>query len=121
MLLNKFYTLLKQQSEQGKVTALISFNKSHPIFSGHFPGHPVVPGVCMMQILREIMEIEVAGKLRISHGDNLKFLSIINPEENQEVEAFISYLAKENSLNVSASLQSGAVTYFKFKGTFEKV
>jgi 3-hydroxyacyl-[acyl-carrier-protein] dehydratase len=119
MLLNKLYTLVSQESENGKVRALISFNRSHPIFDGHFPGHPVVPGVCMMQILREIMEIEVGQKLRITFGDNLKFLSIINPEEHKEVEAHISFTG-DQSLLVNATLQAGTVTFFKFKGTFGK-
>jgi 3-hydroxyacyl-[acyl-carrier-protein] dehydratase len=121
MLLNKLYTLRKQESENGKVTALISFNKAHPIFEGHFPGHPVVPGVCMMQILREIMEIEVGQKLRITLGDNLKFLAIINPEEHHEVEVVLSYTPVDTSLNVNATLQAGTVTFFKFKGTFKKI
>ena len=74
----------------------------------------------MMEILREVMEIEVAAKLRISHGDNLKFLSIIDPDEHREVEATISY-SGENSLSINASLQAGSVTFFKFKGTFQKL
>ena len=120
MLLNKFYTLIKQESENGKVTAVVSFNRSHPIFDGHFPGHPVVPGVCMIQMLREIMEIEVGAKLRITFGDNLKFLSIINPDEHKEVEAHITYSPAGSAFNVNASLLAGSVTFFKFKGTFEK-
>jgi 3-hydroxyacyl-[acyl-carrier-protein] dehydratase len=120
MLLNKFYTLVSQESEGGKVKAVITFTRSHPIFDGHFPGYPVVPGVCMIQILREIMEIEVAQKLRITFGDNLKFLAVINPEEQGQVEVRIGY-SGGNSLNVNATLEAGEVTFFKFKGTFEKV
>jgi 3-hydroxyacyl-[acyl-carrier-protein] dehydratase len=120
MLLNKLYTLVKQESDHGKVHAVISFNRSHPIFDGHFPGHPVVPGVCMMQIIREIMEIEVAGKLKIAHGDNLKFLSIINPEEHHEVEVVISF-SGDTKLGINATLQAGTITFFKFKGTLDKV
>ena len=120
MLLNKLYTLVKQESENGKVTATITFNRAHPIFEGHFPGHPVVPGVCMIQILREVMEIEVGARLRITFGDNLKFLSIINPDEHKEVETQITYSASGSSVNINASLVGGPVTFFKFKGTFEK-
>jgi 3-hydroxyacyl-[acyl-carrier-protein] dehydratase len=121
MLLNHFYTLLKQESEGGKVTAKISFDKSHKIFDGHFPGHPVVPGVCMMQILREVMEVEVGQKLRIIKGDNMKFLAIINPEENQEVEVAIAHTVADDMINLNATILSGAVTFFKFKGTFQKL
>lgn len=119
MLLNDFYTLENQVSEGNQVKALIAFNKSHRIFEGHFPGKPVVPGVCMMQILREVMEVELSQSLKISTGENLKFLSIINPEETPQVEVTIQYTQRENDYVIQASLQAGTVTFFRFKGTFE--
>ena len=97
------------------------FDRSHPIFEGHFPGHPVVPGVCMMQILREVLEDHVAERLRIARGDNMKFLAIINPDENQEVEVDLSYSVADDSYSVSASILNASTTFFKFKGTFQKV
>jgi 3-hydroxyacyl-[acyl-carrier-protein] dehydratase len=121
MLLNSFFTILKQESDSGSVKALISFDKSHPIFNGHFPGHPVVPGVTMVQILREIMEIQTGKKLKISTGDNLKFLAVINPEEHHQVEVVISYSIKENTYSLNATLSAGPVTFFKFKGTFQEI
>ena len=120
MLLNKLYTLTSQQSEGGKVSARISFDRSHPIFEGHFPGHPVVPGVCMIQITREVMEVEVGEKLRITHGDNIKFLSIINPNEHKDVDIQITFTEESGLFKVNATLLSGEVTFFKFKGTFSK-
>ena len=120
MLLNSFFAILKQESENGTVRALISFDKSHPIFKGHFPGHPVVPGVTMVQILREIVEIQTGSKLKISTGDNLKFLAVINPEEHHEVEIVISYVISGNTYTLNATLSAGPVTFFKFKGTLQK-
>jgi 3-hydroxyacyl-[acyl-carrier-protein] dehydratase len=121
MLLNSFFTILKQESDNGGVKALISFENSHPIFSGHFPGHPVVPGVTMVQILREIMEIQIGRKLRISTGDNLKFLAVINPEEHDQVEVVISYSLSERTYSLNATLCAGPVTFFKFKGTLQEI
>jgi 3-hydroxyacyl-[acyl-carrier-protein] dehydratase len=121
MLLNQFYTLLKQESESNKVSALISFNPSHKIFEGHFPGHPVVPGVCMMQIVREVMEVEAGQKLKISKGDNMKFLAVINPLKDREVQLLVTYSTADDLFNLNATLVSGTVTFFKFKGTFQKV
>jgi 3-hydroxyacyl-[acyl-carrier-protein] dehydratase len=57
ILLNDFYTLTEKIEVPGVVKAKIAINKRHRIFDGHFPGLPVVPGVCMLQIVREIMEV----------------------------------------------------------------
>lgn len=120
MFKDKLYTVLGSESEGQSVKARISFDRSHPIFDGHFPGHPVVPGVCMMQILKEVMEDHTTQKLQITNGDNMKFLAIINPDENKEVNVDISYTDSEGRYLVTGSLQAGPVTFFKFKGTFQK-
>jgi len=120
MLINDFYTLVKTEPGEGTVKALIVFNKAHQIFQGHFPGQPVVPGVCMMQIVRDVMEAATLHHLKISTGDNMKFLSIINPEQNNEVEVSISYTRNENVYVTSATLFWESVTFFKFKGNLEK-
>lgn len=121
MLLNNFFKIISQQVEPGTVKAVVSFEKNHPIFSGHFPGHPVVPGVTMIQTLRELMELHTDRKLRIVTGDNIKFLAIINPEEHREVEVVMTYVQTGDSYTVNATLLAGPVTFFKFKGSFQAV
>lgn len=121
MLRNKLYKVLRMEGAAETVKSSITFDRTHSVFEGHFPGHPVVPGVCMMQILREILEDHVAHKLRITRGDNLKFLAIINPDETSEVDVDLSWVASDGAYNVSGSIQAGSTTFFKFKGTFQKV
>jgi 3-hydroxyacyl-[acyl-carrier-protein] dehydratase len=120
MLLNNFYKIIKHESVANTVFALITFDKSHKIFEGHFPGHPVVPGVCMMQTVREIMEQTVSKKLKIVTGDNMKFLSIINPEETTAVEVKIQFNQVDKNFGVTASLHAGEITFFKFKGSLQE-
>ena len=119
MLQNSFYTVLRAESSPGNVKALLSINKEHPILKGHFPGQPVVPGVCMMQIIKELTEQQTKNKLNISRADTIKFLSIIDPRLNPEVEALVSYIEKDGSFSVTASLMAGEVTFFKLKATLD--
>ena len=51
MLMNDFYTISDLQTEEFSISCKATFNKDHDIFNGHFPGQPVVPGVCMMQMI----------------------------------------------------------------------
>jgi 3-hydroxymyristoyl/3-hydroxydecanoyl-(acyl carrier protein) dehydratase len=56
MLLNSFYTLeAAPETTPTRVQATIRLNPDHAIFAGHFPGQPVVPGVCMLQIIKELL------------------------------------------------------------------
>ncbi len=75
---------LEQQEDQ--VTAKIFINKDHSIFKGHFPGNPVMPGVCIMQIIKELTEQIVKCKLFMAQSSNIKFKAIINPETHPELQ-----------------------------------
>lgn len=119
ILLNDFYTLTQKDASTGVVKAKLSINKAHRIFKGHFPGLPVVPGVCMLQMVREIMEVHVGHELKITVADNMKFLSVINPEQNVEVEASINYTEEGDKVSVNATLFAGTTTFFKLKATLQ--
>jgi 3-hydroxyacyl-[acyl-carrier-protein] dehydratase len=119
MLRNDFYQSSIIQRD-GDLSATIKFNKEHRIFEGHFPGSPVVPGVCMIQIVRELMEDAWRTKLQVMSGDNIKFLAVINPNETPEVQASVQFISRDEIVEVQASLFLEQVTYFKFKGTFRK-
>jgi 3-hydroxyacyl-[acyl-carrier-protein] dehydratase len=119
MLLNDFYTLSNHEATPGTVKATLAIRRNHKIFDGHFPGLPIVPGVCMMQIVRELMEVTTKKTLRIAEADNMKFLSVINPDQNKDVEASLTYTEEPGQWVVNATLFAGAVTFFKLKATLK--
>ena len=81
MQLKDFYALNTLDVADNIATANITINKDHEIFKGHFPGNPVTPGVCMMQIIKELTEEVVGKKLMMQSSSNIKFMAIINPEK----------------------------------------
>jgi 3-hydroxyacyl-[acyl-carrier-protein] dehydratase len=86
MQLKDFYALNSLDVAENIATAHITINKDHEIFKGHFPGNPVTPGVCMMQIIKELTEEVVGKKLMMQSSSNIKFMAIINPEKNPNLE-----------------------------------
>ena len=117
ILLNDFYTMTDFEPMPGSVKAKIFINKDHEILNGHFPGLPIVPGVCMMQIIREIMEVTSGKDLKLTGADTMKFLSVINPNQNSEVEVAITYTEFEDYYVVNATLFAATITFFKLKAT----
>ena len=116
-LLGKFFTTISQSMVPGQVEARISFNADHSIFKGHFPGLPVVPGVCMMQISREVLEEALGKPLAIVSADNMKFMAVIDPNKNNQVDVKVVYTHDGDSYIVNASLSSDNTTYFKMRAT----
>ena len=73
----------------------------------------------MLQIVREIMEVSSDKQLKITEADNMKFLSVINPEQNTDVEVTINYTEDAGKFLINATLFSATVTFFKLKATLQ--
>ena len=119
MLQGNFYKVVSNQSNNGSLHALLELNADHHIFDGHFPEVPVVPGVCMMQMVKELVEDFTGQRLRLSKADHLKFLTIINPRDNKLLHVDIA--VSSNSVKaflVTAAFFHEDTTFFKFKGGF---
>ncbi|VAW12958.1 Beta-hydroxyacyl-(acyl-carrier-protein) dehydratase, FabA/FabZ [hydrothermal vent metagenome] len=82
MLIKDLYTVQSFEQNETGVTATIQIHKEHEVFKGHFPGNPVMPGVCMIQIIKELTEKATRKELFLSVSSNIKFMAIINPEKN---------------------------------------
>ncbi len=119
MLKDDFYTVTSINMESNVIAATLTINGTHKIFEGHFPGKPVVPGVCMMQMVKEIAAMALGRDLQLIKADELKFLQVIDPLENKEIKMQVQYNeVSEQVVNVSASLVKESLACFKFKGSF---
>ncbi len=99
--LKDFYSLTKtEQQDNGSYIAYITLNKDHDIFKGHFPGNPVTPGVCMMQIVKDITEEILQKKLFLTSASNVKFVAIINPEETPDLKLNLDISAIDDIVKV---------------------
>ena len=85
MLLKDFYKVTNLAVADGSATAHITINKNHDVFKGHFPGNPVTPGVCMMQIIKELTEQVVNEQLFMQSSNNVKVMAIRKPEGNPDL------------------------------------
>jgi 3-hydroxyacyl-[acyl-carrier-protein] dehydratase len=119
MLQGNFYTLSAPVTESNVFKAVLQLNAAHPIFGGHFPGQPIVPGVCMMQIVKEITTQLTGKALSLQKADFLKFLTMINPLETSQVNIELKHVVTEDAkIRVDAQFFNDATIYFKFKGAF---
>jgi 3-hydroxyacyl-[acyl-carrier-protein] dehydratase len=81
MLLDNFFTITDITISQTKDEAIIKvkLNPNHNIFDGHFPGTPIVPGVCFIQMIKEILTKIVNADLILISSKNIKFQNLVNP------------------------------------------
>lgn len=99
MLLKDFYKVVSlEKNDSQKYLAIIFVNESHEVFKGHFPGNPIMPGVCMMQIIKELTEQITESSLVMQSLSNVKFMALINPFETPELRLELDITITEDGL-----------------------
>lgn len=75
------------QSETGGIYRFrCETDAAHPIFAGHFPGMPIVPGVCLLNAVKRAVSQKLGCEVLFEKIRECKFLSAINPLENKAFE-----------------------------------
>lgn len=121
-ILTNFYTLESSEKlENGSFSANIKLNKDHNIFNGHFPGNPVTPGVCMMQIVKELTEEFTGKKLFLKSASNVKFMAIINPFETPDLTMQLDIKEIENEVKVKNTTAFGETIALKLSVNYTKI
>ncbi|MET0946657.1 MAG: 3-hydroxyacyl-ACP dehydratase [Flavobacterium sp.] len=99
MVLKDFYKVLSEEkTTDSKYSITILVNEKHEVFKGHFPGNPIMPGVCMIQIIKELTEKITNETLMIQTLANVKFMALINPENNPELRLELDITRTEDNL-----------------------
>jgi 3-hydroxymyristoyl/3-hydroxydecanoyl-(acyl carrier protein) dehydratase len=86
---------------------------SHPALPGHFPGHPVVPGVVLLDAVIAALPRHAGGAVRVTGFPAVKFLAPLLPEREFEV-TFAAKRPGQAAFDVvadGAKLASGTVAY----------
>ncbi len=119
MLITGLYSILSFEQEGLQVVADIQLNKNHEVFKGHFPGNPVMPGVCMIQIIKELTEKASGKNLFLSVASNVKFMAIINPEKDDTIQVILDLTETEAGIKVKNSVSFGETLALKLNATFK--
>ncbi|MDR1405862.1 MAG: beta-hydroxyacyl-ACP dehydratase [Prevotellaceae bacterium] len=96
--------------------ATVRLNEKHPVFEGHFPGQPVVPGVFTLQLVKECLSYALEKELRFTDVQNCRFSRTIVPgaQPRLEVRGSCEQQAAE-AYALNASVQAAGVTFLSLK------
>ena len=131
MLKDNFYFVTEKHvseddlTEEGirryRILWTLKLNPGHAVYVGHFPGNPVVPGACQVQLIKELVSDFISGDLILEKSDNIKFMGMIDPAIVQLLTVDVDIWQKDNTrFEVSANILSGDKIFMKFKGRFRQ-
>ena len=109
-LINKMFSIVSE----GK-TVSIELHSDHPIYQAHFPGNPITPGVCIVQMVTEILENKLNCQLELEKVTNLKFVQPLSPHETPTVDIlFNSIVHDEGRYKVKGTVFHNEIIFTKF-------
>lgn len=117
--MDDLFDVVSSYATPDSVSAAIRINAEHRLFDGHFPNHPVLPGVCMMRILHDLLEAATSAKLHLSRAGNIKFLHVIDPSHANEFAVQIGYTRVAEVLDMQGSISDDQQVYFKMNASFK--
>ncbi len=105
-LLSQLFFLEEETEEPGSSRYLLRINPQHEIYRAHFPGNPITPGVCLILLVSELLERRLARTLALKQIVNVKFLQVLSPTEQTQVEVlFRSIEQTETHYHLKAVVQ----------------
>ncbi len=82
--------LLEARRTSSGAAARFLFAGTSPIFAGHFPGNPVVPGVLLFAATLAALDSVEGGPRLLVAVDDAKFMAPVPPDQVCEVEVEVS-------------------------------
>ena len=117
-LLNELFEILESSGRDSGFSVTIRIAPDHMIYKGHFPGHPVTPGVILIQMVQELIELHLKKTIRLIEMPNCKFLKIVNPETENMATVSVDIASTNGFLQVRASGQNSSGIFFKLNAIY---
>lgn len=122
MKLENLYKIEELPSAEGSSRIFEAIiNPQSDIFKGHFPGAPVLPGVCTLYMLKDCLSIALNSDVTISEISQCKFTGMVDPVAEQRLE-FQTEIKEESEKagKVTATVKMGETgrVIMKFRGGY---
>ena len=116
MLIPDLYSVGSSWQEDGLSCYGLVLNPGCRVYTGHFPGEPVTPGVCSIEIMAECASASAGKELAVSRVADCRFLKIVSPGALPRPVVKLSLAPKDDGTwTLNASMGDGKEDYVTLK------
>lgn len=116
-LFNDLYSIISADSTSARYSIVL--NPEHAIYKAHFPGNPITPGVCTIQIAQNLLCQHLGRKLTLVGIKNVKFLQPIVPSESKTFDVvFKSITSEQTTVSATVDFLCEHTTYARLSLSF---
>lgn len=120
MLLNdKYFKVVSLDHSSGKAAFHVLLLPECDVYRGHFPGNPVSPGVCNIEMIKECFQMVVDGKPRIKTIDRCRLTAIASPRVSPQLDIDMTWTRDDDGWHLLAVLKDDKQQYLDFKGLLD--
>ena len=139
------YYNINSRVDDGESTLFnVSLLSGYHVYKGHFPGNPVSPGVCNIQLIKECAEQMTGCRLFLAYIAKCRFSAVITPLSTPRLwlrmylsgdgcrssadsvhgspgglqRSFEQHINLSERYNIKATLFDETTIYIEFKGDF---
>ena len=99
-LINSLYKIVAKNVVESSLRYDIMLDANHFIYQAHFPREPITPGVCLIQIAKELLEEHLNLKFNIQMIKNVKFLNVISPVEKSQITYVFEKITTDDTTKI---------------------
>lgn len=115
MLVKDYYKIEQVTNEGGEYKFFISLNPQCEVYQGHFPGTPISPGVCNIQMVKECAEQAAGCKFFMNNLQMCRLTTLVTPLEHPQVEVCLTIAQEGDVYKLKASIGKGEDKYLDMK------
>lgn len=122
LLNNLFRITYSERLDASAARCSIELCPDSPIYRAHFPGMPVTPGVCIVQMAVELLAHATGHRLQLQAIKNAKFIAVMSPNDTTAIDCRITVASStDTTITAQAVMANGGTTYAKLSFTCLKV
>ena len=109
-----FYSVKSLITTDNGFNAVVEIGTTHSILKGHFPEHPIVPGVCTLAIIKKTLSLFLKRDIMFSKIKDCKFVSAIVPKEQLLLTISVTF---KNEDSIVSTVKTNETIALKLKAT----
>lgn len=118
---NEYFTIDSSVADGDETVFSVTLLPDYCAYAGHFPGNPVSPGVCNIQMIKECAEQLAGTHLFLGYISQCKLSAVITPQTTPHLQIRMQLVADDTLYKVRATVYDDTTTYIDFKGELTPV
>ncbi len=115
-LLDNYYKIVDTTEASGATVFRVELLPGCKVYEGHFPGNPVSPGACNMQMIKELAERISGQPLHIASIKQCRLMAVVSPQDTPSLAVTATVVPTEQGFTVTATIAAADTVCLTFKG-----